>query len=43
MRSMIASLSQSINEISQINQKIAQIGKKEPEIKFIDNMRSMLD
>ena len=43
MRSMIASLLQSIDKVSEINQKIAQIDKKESENKFIDNMRSMMD
>ena len=43
MRSMIESLTQSINKTSQIDQKIAQIDKKkEPENKFIDSMRSMI-
>ena len=31
MRSMMVSLSQSINKISQIDRKISQIDKKEPE------------
>ena len=41
MRSMMISLSQSINKISQIDQKY-QIDEKESENKFIDNMRSMM-
>ena len=39
MRSLIASLLQSIKKISQIDKKIVQIDKKEPENEFIDNMR----
>ena len=39
MRSMIDSLSQSINKISEIDNKISQIDKKETENKFTDNMR----
>ena len=42
MRSMMTSLSQSINKISEIDRKILQIDKKEQEKKFIDNMRSMM-
>ena len=42
MRSMISSLSWSINKIPKIDRKIAQIDKKEPETKFVDNMRSMI-
>ena len=38
---MIASLTQSINKISKIDQKIAQIDKQEPK-KFVNNMRSMI-
>ena len=41
MKSMMTSLTQSINKISQIDQKIAQIDKKEPENNFVDNMRSI--
>ena len=41
MRSMMASLSQSIDKVSEIDKKISQIDKKEPENKFIDNMRSI--
>ena len=43
MRSMIDSLSQSINQISEIDNKISQIDKKETEYKFTDNMRSMIN
>ena len=39
----MTSLSQSINKISEIDRKISRIDKKEPENKFIDNMRSMKD
>ena len=42
MRSMMTSLSQSINKISEIDRKISQIDKKEPDNKFIDNRRSMM-
>ena len=42
MRSMMTSLSLSIDKISEIDQKIMQIDKKEPENKSIDNMRSMM-
>ena len=42
MRSMIFSLTQSIDKVSEIDRKISQIDKKEPESKFIDNMRSMM-
>ena len=42
MRSMISSLSWSINKISKIDRKIAQIDEKETETKFVDNMRSMI-
>ena len=42
MRSMIASLSQSIDKVSEIDKRISQTDKKEPENKFIDNMRSMM-
>ena len=37
MRSMMASLSRSIDKVSEIDKKISQIDKN----KFIDNMRSM--
>ena len=42
MRSLISSLSQSINKISQIDRKIAQIDKKETKNVFTDSMRSMM-
>ena len=42
MRSMMDSLWQSFNKISQIDRKISQSSKKEHENKFIDNMRSMM-
>ena len=42
MRYMMASLSQSIDKVSEIDKKVAQIDKKEPENKFIDNMKSMM-
>ena len=42
MRSMTASLSQSINKKSEIDRKILQIDKKEPDNKFTDSMRSMI-
>ena len=41
MRSIMTSLLQNINEISEIDRKISQIDKKEPHNKFIDSMRSM--
>ena len=40
MRSMMTSLSQSIHKVSEIDQKY-HIDKKEPENKFMDNIRSM--
>ena len=43
MRSVLDSLSHSIDNVSEIDQKIAQINKKEPENKFTDNTRSILD
>ena len=43
MRSMIFSLTQSINKISDIDRKILQIDKKELDNKFIGNMRYMID
>ena len=43
MRSMMASLSQSFDKALETDQKISQIDKEEPENKFIDNMRSMMD
>ena len=42
MRSMLTSLSLSIDKISGIDKKIMQIDKKEQENKFIDNIRSMM-
>ena len=41
MRSMISSLSQSINKISEIDKKISKIDKKVTEHKFTDSMRSV--
>ena len=41
MRSMISSLSLSIDKVSEIDNKISQIDKKEHENKFTENMRSM--
>ena len=38
----MTSLSQSINKVSGIDRKISQIDKKEPDTKFIDNIRSMI-
>ena len=43
MRSMIFSLTQSIDKVSEIDRKISQIDKKEPDNKFINNMRYMID
>ena len=42
MRSIIASLSRSVDKVSEIDKKISQIDKKEPENTSIDNVRSML-
>ena len=42
MRSIMTSLLQNINEISEIDRKISQIDKKELDNKFIDSMRSMM-
>ena len=42
MRSMVFSLTQSINKMSEIDKKIMHIDKKEQENKFIVNMRSMI-
>ena len=42
MRSAMASLSQSIDKVSEIDKKISQIDTKKQENKFIDNMRSMM-
>ena len=41
MRSMMASLSRSIDKTSEIDRKMMRIDKKEPENKFINNIRSM--
>ena len=38
----MSSLSQSIDKVSEIDQKISQTDKKEPENNFIDNLRSMI-
>ena len=43
MRSMTDSLSLSIDKVSKIDRKISQIDEKEPDNKFIDNMRSMIN
>ena len=43
MKSMTSSLSQSIDKVSEINKKIAQIDKKEHDNKFEDSMRSMIN
>ena len=40
---MMASLSLSIDKISEIDRKISQIDKKEQDNKFIDSVRSMMD
>ena len=40
MRSLTASLLQSIDKISEIDKKIVQVDKKEPRNEFVDNMRS---
>ena len=42
MRSMVFSLTHSINKISEIHRKISQIDKKEADNTFTDNMRSMI-
>ena len=42
MRSMMTSLSLSIDKVSEIDNKISQIDKKEQENKFTDNMKSMV-
>ena len=42
MKSMISSLSLSIDKISEIDRKISQIDEKEPENKYADNTRSMI-
>ena len=43
MRSMTSSLLQSIDKVSEIDRKIAQIDKKEHDNKFEDSMRSMIN
>ena len=43
MQSMIFSLTQSIDKVSEIDRKISQIDKKEPDNTFTDSMRSMID
>ena len=42
MRSMVFSLTQSINKTSEIDRKISQIDKKEADNTFTDSMRSMM-
>ena len=42
MRSITNSLLLSIDKISEIDRKISQIDKKEPDNMFIDNIRSMI-
>ena len=42
MRSVTASLSQSINKVSKIDKNIIPTDKKKPENKFIGNMRSKM-
>ena len=42
MRSMMTSLSQSIDKISEIDRKVSQIDKKELDNEFIGNMRFMI-
>ena len=43
MRSMIFSLTQSIGKVSEIDRKISQIDKKEPDNTFTDGMRSIVN
>ena len=43
MRSMIFSLTQSIDKVSEIDRKISQIDKKEPDNTFTDSIRSMIN
>ena len=43
MRSMIFSLTQSIDKVSEIDRKISQTDKKVPDNTFTDSMRSMID
>ena len=40
---MIFSLTQSIDKVSEIDRKISQMDKKEPDNTFTDSMRSMID
>ena len=40
---MINLLLKSVNKVSEIDQKIAQIDNKEPDNKFTDNMRPTID
>ena len=40
---MMTSLSLSIDKVSEIDNKLSQIDKKETENKFTDNMRSMIN
>ena len=42
MRSMKASLSQSIDKVSEIDKTISEINKKVPENNFTDSMRSTI-
>ena len=42
MRSTLFSLKQSIDKVSEIDRKIAQIDNKEPDNTFTDSMRSMV-
>ena len=42
MRSTLFSLKQSIDKVSEIDRKIAQIGNKEPDNTFTDSMRSIV-
>ena len=43
MRSMIFSLTQSIDKVSEIDRKISQIDKNEPDNTFTDSTRSMIN
>ena len=43
MRSITSSLLQSINKVSEIDKKIAQIDEKEHDNKFEDSMRYMIN
>ena len=42
MRSTLSSLKQSVDKVSEIDRKIAQIDNKEPDNTFADSMRSMV-